>query len=126
MFSGRNARAAALPAQLSRSWLLASAMKPELFDAALASEADSVIFDIEDAAPAADKSTARDNVVKALEDGATGWVRINDINTEFWEDDLNALHGIPGLRGVMLAKTEKPEHVTLTAMRSVWRKSFAV
>ncbi|NHC31195.1 aldolase/citrate lyase family protein [Dermacoccus nishinomiyaensis] len=117
MFSGRNARAAALPAQLSRSWLLASAMKPELFDAALASEADSVIFDIEDAAPAADKSTARDNVVKALEDGATGWVRINDINTEFWEDDLNALHGIPGLRGVMLAKTEKPEHVTLTAMR---------
>ena len=117
MFSGRNARAADLPATLSRSWLLASAMKPELFDTALASEADSVIFDIEDAVPAEHKSTARDAVVNALRDGMTGWVRINDINTEYWADDLEALHGVPGLRGVMLAKTEKPEHVTLTAMR---------
>lgn len=117
MFSGRNARAAALPATLSRSWLLASAMKPELFESALASEADSVIFDIEDAVPAEHKSSARDAVVNALSDGMTGWVRVNDINTEFWGDDLEALHGVPGLRGIMLAKAEKPEHVTLTAMR---------
>lgn len=117
MFSGRNARAAALPATLSRSWLLASAMKPELFESALASEADSVIFDIEDAVPAEHKASARDAVVNALSDGMTGWVRVNDINTEFWSDDLDALHGVPGLRGIMLAKAEKPEHVTLTAMR---------
>lgn len=117
MFSGRNARAAALPATLSRSWLLASAMKPDLFESALASEADSVIFDIEDAVPAEHKSTARDAVVNALSDGMTGWVRVNDINTDFWADDLEALHGVPGLRGVVLAKAEKPEHVTLTAMR---------
>lgn len=117
MFRSRNARAAALPATLSRSWLLASGLKPELFDDALASEADSVIFDIEDAAPAPDKAQARENVITALNDGATGWVRINDISTPFWDEDLKALHGVKGLRGVMLAKTERPEDVTLTAMR---------
>ena len=113
----RNARAAALPASLSRSWLLASAMKPELFSDALASEADSVIFDIEDAVPADKKDEGRENVLKAFADGASGWVRINDITTEYWEQDLRALHGVPGLRGVMLAKTEQAIQVTKTAMR---------
>ena len=113
----RNQRAAALPARLSRSWLLTSAADVSRFPAALASEADSVVFDIEDAVPAEHKSAARDAVVNALSEGMTGWVRVNDINTDFWGDDLDALHGVPGLRGVMLAKAEKPEHVTLTAMR---------
>ncbi|OMH34337.1 CoA ester lyase [Tersicoccus sp. Bi-70] len=113
----RNQRAAALPATLSRSWLLAAAGENADFAAALASEADSVVFDIEDAVPADGKAAARERVLKALDGGMTGWVRINDINTEFWQDDLDALANAPGLRGVMLAKTEKPEHVTLTAMR---------
>ena len=117
MFTKRNARAAALPAQLSRSWLLASAMKPELFEDALKSEADSVIFDMEDAVPAENKSKARDDVVNALSNGMTGWVRINDMTTPYWEDDVRALHDLPGLRGVMLAKTEHPIQVTKTAMQ---------
>lgn len=117
MNAERNARAAALPASLSRTWLLASAMKPELFEAALASEADSVIFDIEDAVPGDKKDEGRENVLKAFADGATGWVRINDMTTEHWEKDLKALHGVKGLRGVMLAKTEHAIQVTKTAMR---------
>ena len=40
----RNQRAAALPARLSRSWLLTSAADTSLFAPAMASEADSVVL----------------------------------------------------------------------------------
>ncbi|MCC3275309.1 CoA ester lyase [Arthrobacter sp. zg-Y20] len=113
----RNSRAAALPAKLSRSWLLASAANEANFAPALASEADSVVFDMEDAVPAPGKAEARERVVEALSTGMTAWVRVNGIETDYWADDLAALSKAPGLRGVMLAMTEKPEQVTHTAMR---------
>ncbi|KRF08791.1 aldolase [Arthrobacter sp. Soil782] len=113
----RNSRAAALPAKLSRSWLLASAASEQNFAPALASEADSVVFDIEDAVPAESKPEARERVVEALSTGMTAWVRVNGIETDYWAEDLAALSKAPGLRGVMLAMTEKPEQVTHTAMR---------
>ncbi|MFP5315886.1 MAG: HpcH/HpaI aldolase/citrate lyase family protein [Actinomycetes bacterium] len=113
----RNSRAAALPAKLSRSWLLASAASESNFAPALASEADSVVFDIEDAVPAPSKAEARERVVEALSTGMTAWVRVNGIETDYWADDLAALSRAPGLREVMLAMTEKPEQVTHTAMR---------
>ncbi|MGF9662492.1 CoA ester lyase [Arthrobacter crystallopoietes] len=113
----RNRRAAALPAKLSRSWLLASAADEANFAPALASEADSVIFDMEDAVPAAGKAEARERVVEALSNGMTAWVRVNGMETDYWADDLAALSKAPGLRGVMLAMTERPEQVTHTAMR---------
>jgi citrate lyase subunit beta/citryl-CoA lyase len=113
----RNRRAAALPAKLSRSWPLASAADEANFAPALASEADSVIFDMEDAVPAAGKAEARERVVEALSNGMTAWVRVNGMETDYWADDLAALSKAPGLRGVMLAMTERPEQVTHTAMR---------
>ncbi|GAA1349582.1 CoA ester lyase [Falsarthrobacter nasiphocae] len=113
----RNARAAALPAKLSRSWLLASAVDEKNFAPALASEADSVIFDMEAAVPEDGKAEARERVVEALSTGMTAWVRVNGQETEHWAEDLAALSKAPGLRGVMLASTEKPEQVTYTAMR---------
>lgn len=113
----RNRRAAALPAKLSRSWLLVNAAKPELFAPALASEADSVIFDMEAAVPDDGKEAARDNVVEALNSGMTAWVRVNGIDSDFWADDLMQLSKTKGLRGVMLAMAEKPEQVAHTAMR---------
>ncbi len=117
MASLRNSRAAALPAKLSRSWLLASAASEDNFVPALTSEADSVIFDMEDAVPSDGKAAARERVVEALSTGMTAWVRVNGIETDYWADDLAALSKAPGLRGVMLAMTEKPEQVTHTAMR---------
>ena len=117
MATFRNSRAAALPAKLSRSWLLASAANEANFAPALASEADSVVFDMEDAVPADGKAEARERVVEALSTGMTAWVRVNGIETDYWADDLAALSKAPGLRGVMLAMTEKPEQVTHTAMR---------
>lgn len=112
----RNQRAAALPARLSRSVLLVGASDPAAFPSALASEADSVIFDIEDGLPEDQKAQGRADVVTALNQGAGAWVRINDITSDHWQDDLEALAGAPNLRGLMLAKTESPDHITRTAM----------
>lgn len=113
----RNARAAKLPANLSRSWLLVNASRPKLFRPALMSEADSVILDLESSVAERDKDQARDQVLHSLNSGMSAWVRINKMDTEHWEKDVAALIGAQGLRGVMLAETEKPEQVTLTAMR---------
>lgn len=113
----RNRRAAALPAKLSRSWLLVNAARPEDFAPGLASEADSVIFDLEAAVPEEHKDAARQNVIEALSGGMTAWVRISATSSEHWARDLEALEGLSGVRGVVLAETEEPEQVTFTAMR---------
>ena len=113
----RNERAASLPARLSRSWLLVSAAaSPEEIASALESEADSVIIDLEDGCPVEQKDTARQQVVEMLKGGASAWVRINGIESSHWSQDLEALNQAPGLKGVMLAMTEHPDHVTRTAM----------
>ncbi|THG31604.1 HpcH/HpaI aldolase/citrate lyase family protein [Naasia lichenicola] len=101
-------------AEISRSWLLVAATRPETFDSAASSRADQIILDIEDAVDPRLKQAARDDVVNWLNGGGQGWVRINDRASDFWSDDVDALVGLPGLQGVMLAKTEEPAHVTET------------
>jgi citrate lyase subunit beta/citryl-CoA lyase len=101
-------------AEISRSWLLVAATRPETFDAAEASRADQIILDVEDAVDPGLKGSAREDVVSWLSSGGTGWVRINDRTSDFWSDDVDALAGLPGLRGVMLAKTEAAAHVSET------------
>ena len=74
-----------------------------------------MVLDIEDAVDPSKKPAARDAVADWLtRDGCSAWVRINDHATEFWSGDVDRLSGLPGLRGVMLAKTEAAEHVTET------------
>ncbi len=101
-------------AEISRSWLLVAATRPESFDAAESSRADQIILDVEDAVDPGLKDQARADVVDWLSTGGSGWVRINDRTSNFWSDDVDALVGIPGLLGVMLAKAESPEHVSET------------
>ncbi len=101
----------------ARSWLLVPASKPDTFAAAVESEVDAVILDIEDAVAPKAKPAARDAVVAWLEAGNSAWVRINDATTSFWADDLAALSGLRGLAGVMLAKTESGSQVEATAAR---------
>lgn len=113
----RNNRAAVLPAKLSRSWLLINAAKEADFAPGLASEADSVIFDLEASVPDSGKTAAREAVMNALNGGMTAWVRISPTTSPHWEDDVAALASAAGLRGVMLAETERPDQVTYTAMR---------
>lgn len=100
--------------QDARSWLLVPGSKPELFDGAARSAADAVVLDIEDAVAPEQKPEARANVKKWLENGGRAYVRINDAESEFWRDDLEELGEVPGLVGVMLAKTEEADHVNRT------------
>jgi citrate lyase subunit beta/citryl-CoA lyase len=99
---------------IARSWLLVAATRPESFDAAESSRADQIILDVEDGVDPRLKPQARQDVVAWLSAGHSGWVRINDRTTDFWSDDVDALVGLPGLRGVMLAKTEAAAHVSET------------
>ena len=101
-------------AEIARSWLLVAATGPENFDSAEASRADQIILDVEDAVDPRLKPKARDDIAEWLSSGGTGWVRINDRTSDFWSDDVDALAGLPGLRGVMLAKAEDGEHVSET------------
>jgi citrate lyase subunit beta/citryl-CoA lyase len=96
--------------KIARSWLLVSGIRSEEFDPASRSRADQIILDIEDAVDPKLKPDARG----WLSGGGEGWVRINDRTTEFWSDDVDGLKGVPGLSGVMLAKTESAEQVTET------------
>ncbi len=101
--------------KIARSWLLVNGGRPEGFDEAWASRADQIVLDIEDAVDPALKDRAREDVAAWLADGdRAAWVRINDHSTPFWSDDVDRLKGLPGLAGVMLAKTEAAEHVTET------------
>ena len=99
----------------ARSWLLVNGARTELFDTAHESRADQIVLDIEDAVDPGRKPEARSAVVDWLSSGEKkAWVRINDHSTPFWADDVAQLAGLPGLLGVMLAKTEAAEHVTET------------
>jgi citrate lyase subunit beta/citryl-CoA lyase len=102
----------------ARSWLLVNGARTDLFDRASESRADQIVLDIEDAVDPANKDEARAGVIEWLSRGdRSAWVRINDRSTEFWDDDVAKLAGVPGLLGVMLAKTEAAEQVTETADR---------
>lgn len=109
-----------MPSQISsayaRSWLLVSGLQPEKFTQANESSADAIILDIEDGVPPEKKNSARADIVSWLETN-DAWVRINDVTTDFWDDDLTALAKISGLRGVVLSKVEAAEQVSATANR---------
>ena len=100
----------------ARSWLLVNATRVDGFDAAHASDADQIVLDIEDAVMPELKPAARADAARWLEHG-TAWVRINDYTTPFWSDDIDELRDLPGLAGVMLAKTESAEQITDTFER---------
>lgn len=103
-----------ISADISRSWLLVNGAKTDEFDGASKTKADQIVLDIEDAVDPGFKSEARESVAKWLEKGGQAWVRINDRSSDYWSDDIDRLRDIPGLLGVMLAKTEDGSHVTET------------
>lgn len=102
-------------ADLARSWLLTAATRVDALPRPAA--VDALILDLEDAVAPADKPEARRSVVDWLGGGHQAWVRVNDATTPYWADDLDALAGLPGLSGVMLAKTESGSQVEATRER---------
>ncbi len=101
----------------ARSFLFVPGNRPERFDKALASPADRVIVDLEDAVPAADKAAARVALAAAWQRWPTAQrsrvvVRINAAQTASHLDDLAWLPQLPDLSAVMLPKAEKVTDLT--------------
>lgn len=104
---------APIPAPAMRSALFVPATRPERFAKALASGADAVIIDLEDAVEPEAKDAARDNLVQFAADHpqASFLVRINGAGTPWFEHDLGACGNLPQVAAIMLAKSESPEQV---------------
>ncbi|OLZ41612.1 citryl-CoA lyase [Natrinema saccharevitans] len=96
-----------------RSVLFAPGDEPEIMRKAAASEADVVVFDLEDAVAPADKAAAREAVRDVLDDAAAEperCVRVNPVGTSAATDLESILEG-PQPDSVMLPKTESAADV---------------
>jgi citrate lyase subunit beta/citryl-CoA lyase len=105
---------------LMRSKLFVPASRPELFAKALASEADALSFDLEDAVQERRKAEARETLARFLGDvaarppGKVIIVRVNARSTPHFEMDLAAV-ARPGVDLVNLPKPESPDDVRAAA-----------
>jgi citrate lyase subunit beta / citryl-CoA lyase len=102
-----------------RSKLFVPGSRPELFAKAMASEADGLSFDLEDAVDEAMKDEARAELARFLRSlkpghGKTIIVRVNALDTPHFAADLEAIVG-PGLDIVNLPKLESGDDVRACA-----------
>jgi citrate lyase subunit beta / citryl-CoA lyase len=92
-----------------RSYLFVPADRPERYAKALASGADAVIVDLEDAVAASAKDGARSALAAWLAGGGAGVaVRINDAASPWFAADL-ALVAHPAIGTVVVAKAERAD-----------------
>ena len=91
-----------------RSALFVPGSRPERFAKALASGADAVIVDLEDAVEAALKARARDDLAAFLEANpqARVRVRVNAAGHPEHVADLELCRRLPGVAGILLPKVE--------------------
>ncbi|SFN21961.1 CoA ester lyase [Variovorax sp. OV329] len=99
----------------ARTYLFVPGTRPERFDKALASGADRIVLDLEDAVAIDDKATARRVVATWLqkvepEVRSRIVVRINDASSPCFGADLSALGDADGI-GVLLPKAESAAQI---------------
>ncbi len=94
-----------LAQSMDRSYLFVPGDRSDRFEKALASGADQVILDLEDAVAVAKKSAARATVVQWLRPERPVIIRVNAIDTEWYRDDIELVR-LPGVAGLMIPKTE--------------------
>jgi citrate lyase subunit beta / citryl-CoA lyase len=102
-----------------RSWLFVPADSEKKILHALETDADAVIFDLEDSVAPARKAAARD-ILKELPKRSNGpqwWVRINPLGSEYHKDDLTLI-GSAYVHGIVLPKAESGADVTQLAHRT--------
>ena len=102
-----------------RSWLFVPADSERKIAKALDSEADAIIFDLEDSVAPAMKPVARDLLRNMLKrsGGPQWWVRVNPLGSEFLKDDLELI-GIGDIHGIVLPKAESGADVVQLAHRT--------
>jgi citrate lyase subunit beta/citryl-CoA lyase len=99
------------------TWLYVPGDRPERFAKAVASGADAVIIDLEDAVTLPRKAFARSATAEFLasDPGIPVIVRVNEIGSLDYFADLSALVQAPGVAGLRLPKVDSPAQVTRTA-----------
>jgi citrate lyase subunit beta/citryl-CoA lyase len=103
-----------------RTYLFVPGNRPERFAKALASGADRIIIDLEDAVAPPDKAAARSAIAAWM--GSAGehhhkiLIRINDSATTWYEDDM-AMVSAAGVTCVMLPKCESAGQVAAVLSR---------
>jgi citrate lyase subunit beta/citryl-CoA lyase len=102
-----------------RSWLFVPADSEKKIMKALDSDADAIIFDLEDSVAPALKPVAREllkNIPKRS-GGPQWWVRVNPLGSEFHKDDMDVL-GIADIHGIVLPKAESGTDVIQLSHRT--------
>ncbi|MCG7602206.1 CoA ester lyase [Halomonas sp. McH1-25] len=100
-----------------RSWLFVPGMDERKIEKAVASEADVLILDLEDAVALSEKPQAREITRKAIEAHGQDkpiFVRINGWSTGMAGEDLRAVC-IPGLTGILLPMVDEAETVRIVS-----------
>lgn len=116
------------PLVCARTFLFAPAHRADRFEKAMQSDADAVIFDLEDAVPLTEKTKARQTMTAAwgtwdASQRARVLVRMNALTTETAVEDLQWLSTLTGLTAVMVPKTESPndlQRVSKALGSQVW------
>jgi citrate lyase beta subunit len=113
--------------RVTRSILAVPASNPEMAGKALASSADAVFLDLEDAVAPDEKAEARKRVVHALKE--LDWrnrptlYRVNALDTPYFYRDLIEVVEEAGdrLDGVLIPKVQRPEdlHVAATLLTQI-------
>lgn len=95
------------------TWLYVPGDRPERFAKAVASGADAVILDLEDAVALPHKAAAREAVRAFLAEPADVplYVRVNDLDGMDVLEDLRAVADRPGLCGLRLPKVQSAQQV---------------
>jgi len=109
-------------AAAARSALFVPATQPERIPKALASGADRVVVDLEDAIDPQAKDSAREALCAFLgrHPQARLWVRINDASSAWHENDLSACRQqSSAIAGILLPKAENPAQVRHVAQTGI-------
>ena len=108
--------ATAIPAPIPVAPLFVPAQKHHLIEKASKTSADAVFLDLEDAVAADEKQTAR-NALKTATSTTPLWVRVNDVRSSYFEEDLAYLRQCNfsenKLRGLLLPKLETLDDIDL-------------
>lgn len=100
-----------------RSYLFVPGNRPERFAKALASGADAVVLDLEDAVASDGKEAARQAVAAWLPSAPPMHVRINSVATPWFEDDLQMCCEA-GVHAIVLPKAEHTAYIADIAART--------
>jgi len=102
-----------------RSWLFVPADDERKVSKAVESDADAVIFDLEDSVVPERKKAARAIIkdVPKRSNGPQWWVRVNPLGSEFHKDDLKIIRSAY-VHGIVLPKAESGEDVVELSHRT--------